>query len=460
MLSRTAQGTRRVGLIALSIASYTFLCGNRLSCDEMRAPSITCQNIPLIAQPGTCTVIANPCAADGQWVGPPRFDGFRLCDAPDGITVRTTRAGSQVTREICIAPSAPLLINEDIEFVYGRGTQIGTASLVLTTGAPLSVTVGATPSTINAGESSQLTASASGGVAPYFYSWTPANDLDDSDIAAPTATPEFTTEYRVRVQDSAGQEAIASVTVTVIAELEVTATPAVVEAGQPSALLAEGEGGVPPYTFSWMPVETLDDASRQDPTATPVHTTTYQVTMTDSTGMVLSGSVQVRVLMAATASADPNQVTNGETSQLDVVTVGGLPPYSYSWTPPETLSDPSIQNPVATPNSTTTYNVTVTDAQGFQTAASVNVDLVSSAPPPTAYFDYSVVCCPSLNVDATGSTGNIVSYTWDLGWTSASPDRITTSPTTNFPIREFDRGTITLTVTADDGQTASFTRTF
>lgn len=37
---------------------------------------------------------------------------------------------------------------------------------------------------------------------------------------------------------------------------------------------------------------------------------------------------------------------------------------SYAWTPAATLNNPSVNNPVATPGSTTTYGVVVTDAQG------------------------------------------------------------------------------------------------
>ena len=67
---------------------------------------------------------------------------------------------------------------------------------------------------------------------------------------------------------------------------------------------------------------------------------------------------------------------------------------------------------------------------------------------------------PTLNVDASASTGNIISYTWDLSWTTASPDRVTQLPTTSFTVQEFNRGTITLTVTDANGNTATVTHTY
>ncbi|HZM89535.1 MAG TPA: hypothetical protein VFF31_23645 [Blastocatellia bacterium] len=100
------------------------------------------------------------------------------------------------------------------------------------------------------------------------------------------------------------------------------------------------------------------------------------------------------------------------------------------------------------------------DSAGAQQGGAVLVNVGSGSPPPTASFVFNVLCCPTLNLDASASTGKIVSYTWDLEWTSANPDRMTNSPTTSFIIREFDRGTITLTVTDASGRTATTTRTF
>lgn len=48
----------------------------------------------------------------------------------------------------------------------------------------------------------------------------------------------------------------------------------------------------------------------------------------------------------------------------DIVVRGGSGNYSYSWTPSETLNDPTILNPVATPLDTTNYLLTVTDQFG------------------------------------------------------------------------------------------------
>jgi len=77
--------------------------------------------------------------------------------------------------------------------------------------------------------------------------------------------------------------------------------------------------------------------------------------------------------LTASATAFPGQICTGASSQLDVNRAGGLEPFTYLWSPPEGLSDPGIRNPVATPDVTTTYSVTVTDALGTTAAGSIPV---------------------------------------------------------------------------------------
>lgn len=67
--------------------------------------------------------------------------------------------------------------------------------------SPLAVIASATPSTICAGDNSQLYAFAMGGNGAYTYSWLPVTGLSDPTIANPVATPVVTTTYYVVVSD-------------------------------------------------------------------------------------------------------------------------------------------------------------------------------------------------------------------------------------------------------------------
>ena len=57
---------------------------------------------------------------------------------------------------------------------------------------------------------------------------------------------------------------------------------------------------------------------------------------------------------------------------------GGVAPYTYSWSPAGSLTGANTANPVASPMASTTYTVTVTDANGCTTTADVTVDVIDA----------------------------------------------------------------------------------
>jgi hypothetical protein len=136
--------------------------------------------------------------------------------------------------------------------------------------------------------------------------------------------------------------------------------------------------------------------------------------------------VSVGALMSATATANPPTVQPGESSQLDVTVAGGTPPYSYEWTPGVLLDDPAIGNPIASPVTATTFNVTVTDSEGLEAQASVVVNVglgveVSALPPVIDPGEISM-----LVAIAQGGTGP---YTHE--WSPPETLDLPTSPTPN-----------------------------
>ncbi len=64
------------------------------------------------------------------------------------------------------------------------------------------------------------------------------------------------------------------------------------------------------------------------------------------------------------ASATPADICIGESSQLNAFAMGGSYDYTYEWIPEEGLSDPTIANPMATIETSTTYMVYVSDGDG------------------------------------------------------------------------------------------------
>jgi len=96
----------------------------------------------------------------------------------------------------------------------------------------------------------------------------------------------------------------------------------------------------------------------------------------------------------AAASANPTTINVGANSQLSAS--GGS---SYRWSPTGSLSNSNIYNPIASPASSTTYTVTVTDAQGCEDIASITVTVDDSQVPDTDN-------CPTTpsNDDPCGAT--------------------------------------------------------
>jgi len=131
---------------------------------------------------------------------------------------------------------------------------------------------------------------------------------------------------------------------------------------------------------------------------TPVSTdATWHFAVTESAAYVAHFQIAELNL---TVSANPTVISQGGSSQLNAVASGGNGSFTYRWTPSTGLSNANIQNPIATPNTTTTYSCTVTS--GSQTASEdCKVD---------------VVCRPT-NLSTTVQNDNNV-Y---LSWTAANP---------------------------------------
>ena len=80
--------------------------------------------------------------------------------------------------------------------------------------------------------------------------------------------------------------------------------------------------------------------------------------------------------LSITVTADPEVIDEGHNSQLNVVATGGSGVYTYVWEPAETLDNPNIANPVATPTDPETlYKVVVTDSQGNSESGEVTVSI-------------------------------------------------------------------------------------
>jgi hypothetical protein len=115
---------------------------------------------------------------------------------------------------------------------------------------------------------------------------------------------------------------------------------------------------------------------------------TYEKDNFDSQGLdagwidyIVFPSCNLDGTLKALANAVPHEFCGPGESQLGAYVLGGSGNYNFSWTPEATLSDPAIQFPVAGPDATTLYSVSVYD--GGNTVYSdieVLIDLIPETP--------------------------------------------------------------------------------
>ncbi|GAB4130848.1 MAG: hypothetical protein Fur0041_00520 [Bacteroidia bacterium] len=200
--------------------------------------------------------------------------------------------------------------------------------------------------------------------------------------------------------------------------LTINPTPTVTATTANSAICAGGSttltaGGASTYT--WNP----GNLSGTSVTVSPSSNTTYTVTGTSAAGCTNTATVAVAVnaLPVVTASAMAGTICDGQTDML--MSSGAT---SYTWNPGN-LSGASV---TVSPNTTTTYTVTGTDANGCVNTASVTLN-VNALPTVTASAVSGAICIGSNDtLNASGA----VSYVWSSGGNAAQEIVAPTGATT------------------------------
>lgn len=206
-------------------------------------------------------------------------------------------------------------------------------------------------------------------------------------------------------------------------------------------------GGLPPYTYNWLPATGLSNASVANPTATITSSVTYTLSVTSADGCVLTDTVQV-IYNAGSTHAEAG-FGNSSLCTGGIILLGGNPtgsggtgPYTYKWLPSAGLSDSTASNPTAAITSNATYVLTVTDSLGCQDMDSVTVLFSSIGPYADAGFGNNSLCTGGtvlLGGNPTG-TGGIGAYTYSwlpaagISDTSGSNPTATVTASTTYAV--------------------------
>ena len=290
------------------------------------------------------------------------------------------------------------------------------------------------------GDTVQFNATVSGGCpgATFTYSWTPTAGLSNPNIANPTAIISGAQTYTVTVtggcftitsNDDTVQVAMAPNVVAGTA----TATPDSVCSGGSSLIVLTGNNSnaiqwqVSPNGISWFNIPGATNDSLN--TGSLSSSLFYQAVVTGSgwpgsgCGTSISPPIEVVVNPSPVADAGLNAtVCNGSCTNLSGT--GGV---SYNWMP----GNINTQSFSACPVSTTTYTLTVTDANGCTATDNVTVNISTASV--TASPDVSVCSGGSTILLASGPNGN--SYNWNpsgslTGANTANPTATPNTTTT------------------------------
>ena len=188
------------------------------------------------------------------------------------------------------------------------------------------------------------------------YSWQPATGLDDPTKSNPNATPTATTEYILTVTNGTGCSSKDTVLVTVGNIKAIVSNDTGVCSGTSVRLYASGGSA-----YKWIPSTGLDNPNSATPLCTVSSKTEYKVVVM-SGFCIDSAYTTVDIVSPPTSNAGPDQSPcKGDPTQLGVAAQVGN---TYSWQPTAGLDDPTKSNPIAAPDETTKYILTVTNGTG------------------------------------------------------------------------------------------------
>lgn len=315
--------------------------------------------------------------------------------------------GLGTTQQISVSPAVTTIYPITVTNGYGCST---TDTITVTVNSAPTATINPSQ-TICQGDSAILTAGGGGN-----YQWTNVGG-GQSQNAQVTVTPNTTTVYTVTVSQQGGCSSTATTTVNVAQAPNANAGPDQAVCGGTSVNLT-ATGGT---TYTWQPGNINGAAI----TVTPLVNTNYTVTVTDANGCSSIDSVLVTINSAAIANAGPDQTTCVGGS----ITLTGSGGGTYTWNPGAI----NAQQISISPSSTSSYSLTVTDANGCQNTDVVTIN-INQAPPAEAGPGQSICLGASATLTASGGT----SYLWDAGGQTTNQISVTPAASTLYHVTVTD----------------------
>lgn len=272
---------------------------------------------------------------------------------------------------------------------------------------------------------------ACGNISGYTFNWLAISPASTSDLSATNIPdPIVTVNHNAVTQDTLQYilettrpscSAVSRDTVSIIRALGLTVDggPTVfVQPNGSTTLSPTVNGGFAPYTYSWSPSSTLDDATSSNPVASPLMDTHYTVTITSASGCTGVDSIDVQIGGAVTITVQPYDTIICAEMMVPFAASGGT---SYVWL--EDAANPTtgnlnaydIPNPIFSgglPASIYNYQVIVEDMAfpGFFDTADVVIQTLAAPTVVISSTSTSFICSGD---EKTLTASGADSYVWE-----------------------------------------------
>jgi gliding motility-associated-like protein len=300
-----------------------------------------------------------------------------------------------------------------------------TASVTITEPPPIVLTTSKTDANCGGSDGSATMNASSGAGAPFTYAWSPSGGT------TATATGLAAGTYTVLVTDKNGCTKDTTVSVADIGSPTVSTSKVDIlcYGNATGSISTTVSGGVPPYTYSWLP--TGGSAAN----ASNLAAGTYTVIITGANNCKATAIVTLTeppLIVLTSSKTDAN--CSASDGSVTINATGGVSPYTYAWS-----GGGSSATKTGVPSGS--YTVTVTDKNACTMTAVVSVSDIGA---PSVTATSTNVKCNGGN-DGTASataTAGVTPYTYS--WNS-TPVQNTANAT------GLKMGTYVLTVTAANG---------
>ncbi len=252
------------------------------------------------------------------------------------------------------------------------------------------------------------------------FEWFPSSGLADSSDPETSASPDTTREYQLIATTQAGCESdtasvmveIASTPIANILTQDTTLCTGDTIALRGAAFFSTTPPAEP-LTFNWEPNGQLIDVSTDSIVRiSPGMSVDYILTTSIGGSCPTADTVSINVVPGINASviADTNAICAGDSLSLQVN--ANAEDLIYRWFPGDVLNNAEIVNPIAFPDSTTTFVVAVTDGVCVDTA---ETRIEAFPTPGSFYLSSRPTGCVGLEVTFEAEESLPASFVWDFG---------------------------------------------